>query len=411
MAEKTPKKEVKKTPSKTKKKVVAAKTKKTTTVKKVASNTQKEKKVTKKVTKKPTKNVEKKTNSKKVEVKHSTENSSSVNKETSYKTLAIIMGIVVILLGLIYVSMISGSMNSVFSTEKVFVEYESNTVIIIEDPSCALCQVDEFVAGIKAELDPNTQIIRLDFSDETAQKFIDANTLSQVPIVVFSKSFENTEIWSQLSVAFDQISYNEVDFYLLSYNTPQIKKILEEPELNDHVITFGNQEAENIIYEFCSYDVALCALVNNNAQYLQEVREYNPEYTALYPLVEEDTKIVTIHVPQEENTQAYLAAYCAHEQGKYIEFRKSLYNNQFEWVPLEDRSTLFTNYALQLGINTDDFVSCIQENSEKYEEQLAFELEVAQSYSISQLPSFIINSYVVQGPLDYLSYQSIISQE
>ena len=406
MATKTPKKSTTKVDSSVKKKPTKksvdakATTKKTTTTKKATTSVESKKTTSKKVEKKPVKKTDKLTK------KHVSEQT-KVEKKQPYQLMALITAIILIVLALIYFSLSGG-----LTSTSVFTTYENNTVIIIEDSTCTLCQVDEFVTGVTTEIDPNAQIIRLEYTDPQAQEFIKEYSLNQVPIVVFTKSFENTELWSQLSVAFNSITYRDNEFYLLTYNTPQIKKILEKPEVSEKSISFGNMESKEIIYEFCSYETALCGLVNGNAQYVSEVLVYNPEYKSLTPnvLSENNAKVVVLHIPQEENIETYVAAFCAEEQNKYVEFRNVLYNNQFEWVPVQERQTILTNYALQVGINVDTFTTCINENSQMYEEQIIMESQIAEEYSISQVPSFIVNNYIIAGPLDFDSYKNILIQ-
>lgn len=409
------KKPVKKADSVTKKKPATTNTKKSNvkaTTKKVTTSKKNSAKSTKKVaSKKPVK-----TTKKSDEKKHTSEKVTETKKDGSYKIFAIVSAIIMIILALVFFNL--GNVESEDTNKEkpnntdFFSSYDTNTVLIIEDTSCDLCQVDNFALGVQAEIDPQATIIKLEYSDSEAQKFIETFNLNQVPIVLFSKTFENTEIWEQLSVAFENIEYNGNQYYQLTYNTPQIKKTLSEPKINEKTITIGNLESENIIYEFCSYETALCGLVNGNEQYLGEVREVTPEYRSLTQnvLTENDAKIVVLHVPQEENIDAYIAAFCAHEQGKYIEFRNSLYGNQFEWVPIQDRKTIFTNYALQLGINVNSFTSCLESNKEMYQTQLEVESSIAQEFDLTQFPSFIVNSYVLSGPLDFDSYKNILTQ-
>lgn len=399
MAEKTKKKVTKKSTT-TSKKSIQEKPKKTASTKKVEKKSAVKK--PKKTEVKTPKKVEKKSQENK---KHPSENVSKVNKETTYKTLAIVTGVIMIILLLIFISM-----TSLFSSNTVFTAHENATVIIIEDSTCQLCDVDTFIQGIKAEIEPSANIIRLEYTSDDAKKFIEKNSLNQVPVVIFSTHFENNVNWEQLKVAFNNISYNDEEFYILTYNTPQIKKILEEPAINENTIISGNLDSKTTVYEICSFDVALCALVHGNSQYLEEVKQYTPEYVALYPGIKEDAKIITLHISNEETSDAYVAAFCANEQNKYDEFSSALYNNQFEWVPLPEKNSLFSNYALQVGINVEEFNTCLTQKKEEYIQQVAFETSLAQSYGIVQGPTFIVNNYVIQGPLDFTSYQTISNE-
>ena len=404
MAEKTKKKVTKKSTT-TSKKSIQEKPKKTASTKKVEKKSTVKK--SKKTEVKTPKKVVKKSQENK---KHPSENVSKVNKETTHKTLAIVTGVIMIILLLIFISMKSTTMTSLFSSNTAFTAHENATVIIIEDSTCQLCDVDTFIQGIKTEIEPSANIIRLEYTSDDAKKFIEKNSLNQVPVVIFSTHFENNVNWEQLKVAFNNISYNDEEFYVLTYNTPQIKKILEEPAINENTIISGNLDSKTTVYEICSFDVALCALVHGNSQYLEEVKQYTPEYVALYPGIKEDAKIITLHISNEETSDAYVAAFCANEQNKYDEFSSALYNNQFEWVPLPEKNSLFSNYALQVGINVEEFNTCLTQKKEEYTQQVAFETSLAQSYGIVQGPTFIVNNYVIQGPLDFTSYQTISNE-
>ncbi len=373
----------------------------------------KKKTSTKKVTKKEVKKVNKeiKNNSKShtkkstKKVVHSKEKPQTKSiKKDNWKTYSIISGIICLIL---FIFLIINLIN-INSEEKLpFDTLNDFGVIVIEDPLCSECNVDLFLSGIRGEIEPNMNYSKIDYNSDLGKKIIEITNSKTLPIVIFTKKFEDNNLWESINSVFRNITINENPYYILSQQNAQLKKVIEFPQVNDNTIVFGNLDSNNVIYEFCSFESPNCALVNGNELYLTQIQEEVPTYQTLMPQVLEDSKIYVINNPQESYYDIHVAAFCANEFGKYREFRDEIYDNQIEWSLVNQREVLLLNYALKIGLNEDKFSSCITQNTQKYIDQIEFEKEIANTYQIFDNPTYIINDFLLYGPIDYISYTKL----
>lgn len=89
------------------------------------------------------------------------------------------------------------------------------------------------------------------------------------------------------------------------------------------------------------------------------------------------------------------AADCAGEQGKYWEFHRLLYENQKEWLEFKNNTltanqTVIYNYAEQLGLNVDEFKTCVE--SGKYREEVEKDHQDGINYGVTGTPTFFIGT-------------------
>lgn len=104
------------------------------------------------------------------------------------------------------------------------------------------------------------------------------------------------------------------------------------------------------------------------------------------------------------------AAECANEQGKFWEFHDYLYKNQ----PSESDTSLYvtdklTTIAGQLGMNTNQFSSCLSAN--KYDKDASQDLADGQKAGVTGTPTVFINGISVVGAQPYSAFKTIIDQE
>lgn len=104
------------------------------------------------------------------------------------------------------------------------------------------------------------------------------------------------------------------------------------------------------------------------------------------------------------------AGECANEQNKFWEFHDYLYKNQ----PSESDTSMYTTDKLtdiagQLGMNTDQFRSCL--DSKKYDKNVSQDLADGQKAGTNATPTFYINGQQLVGAQPYGAFQTIIDQE
>jgi protein-disulfide isomerase len=110
------------------------------------------------------------------------------------------------------------------------------------------------------------------------------------------------------------------------------------------------------------------------------------------------------------STVAGNALECANEQGKFWDMHDYLYKNQ----PVETDTSLFTPDNLtpiagNLGLNTDQFNSCLSSNKDN--NAVTQDYSDGQKAGVSGTPTFFINGTSLVGAQPYTAFKTIIDQE
>ena len=114
-----------------------------------------------------------------------------------------------------------------------------------------------------------------------------------------------------------------------------------------------------------------------------------------------------------ESTAAAQAAECANDQGKSWAYHDALYNAK---ISDENKGggendgyftqTVFIKLAQQIGLNIDQFTSCVSSN--KYANLVAQEKTDASNLGVNSTPTFFVNGTMIQGAQPYANFQSAI---
>jgi protein-disulfide isomerase len=88
--------------------------------------------------------------------------------------------------------------------------------------------------------------------------------------------------------------------------------------------------------------------------------------------------------------QAAIAAECAGEQGKYRETHDVLFDEQEAWIEADDPGSLFVEYADSLGLDGDEFETCL--NSETARLRVQAGTVLAALNNLPSIPFFVFNN-------------------
>ncbi len=104
------------------------------------------------------------------------------------------------------------------------------------------------------------------------------------------------------------------------------------------------------------------------------------------------------------------AAECANDQNKFWDFYDYMYKNQ----PPESDTSMYTNDKLtsiagDLGMNTDQFSSCI--TSTKFDKNVSGDLADGQKAGVSGTPTFFVNGLALVGAQPYTAFKTAIDAE
>src|SRR4030042_3885755 len=112
----------------------------------------------------------------------------------------------------------------------------------------------------------------------------------------------------------------------------------------------GKEDAPITIVEFSEYECPFCKRYVDETQ-AQLFESYGDKIRYVfhdYPL------------PFHQHAQKMAeVARCAGDQGKYWEMHDLLFKNRDTWAALPDVTSAVTGYAKNLGLNVNDFTSCL----------------------------------------------------
>lgn len=181
---------------------------------------------------------------------------------------------------------------------------------------------------------------------------------------------------------------SKLDVSSVNANTTQTASSVNG-NIADH--TSGELDSKIVLIEYGDYQCPPCA----NAYPV--VKQLIDKYSDKILFVFRNFPIPSSH---PNAMAAAAAAEAAGLQGKYWEMHDKLYENQSEWssANASNRTTLFTNYASQIGLNTDQFVKDLSLST--IINKIDFDLAVGKSVGVKATPTFMLNG--VNVPLNDL---------
>src|SRR5215204_1850627 len=171
----------------------------------------------------------------------------------------------------------------------------------------------------------------------------------------------------------------------------------------------GNPAALVTIIDFSDFQCYLCA---------RYVKATEPSIKDAYV---ETGQVVLVfkHLPNRgfDSLGASIAAQCTHEQGKFWDFHKILYENQKPidsgWVNQEN----LKKFASKInGLDIEKFNECL--DSQKYKEFVQKDIDLGSSFGFQDTPSFVIvnskddsDPEILKGAHPFPSFKAIIDEK
>jgi protein-disulfide isomerase len=156
----------------------------------------------------------------------------------------------------------------------------------------------------------------------------------------------------------------------------------------------GPAGAPVTIVEFSDFQCPFCKRMQST---IGELREKYPD-TVNWRF--KDLPLVSIHSGAQYAAEA---SRCAHDQGKFWEYRDAL----FEEARVTDE--IHPGIAAKLGLDKAAFDACL--TSRKYKEAVEADSEEAQSLGITGTPAFIINGILLSGAQPIEEFVRVIDSE
>ncbi|MFC1645035.1 DsbA family protein [Patescibacteria group bacterium] len=284
----------------------------------------------------------------------------------------------------------------VFSLDdKTWVSYAEPivTMEVVNDEECVECNADETLVILK-KLIPTVLSEDVEYDSKKGKSVIETAGLKSIPAFVFSKEIEDTEFFAQAQPIFDK----QGDKYVL--NTAQlglpIGKYISLPEINEDAVRYGSDDASVKLVQFSDFQCPYCK------SYHSTVRKVVDEYGDDVQFVFKQLPLESIH---PKAMDAALSSECANEQGKFIEYADKLFANQDSWSDSVDNH-VFKNYAIQLGLNAEQFNTCLDET--KYADKVSADMAEADSFGVSGTPAIFVNDQFKGGVLQEDMLRSMI---
>ena len=143
----------------------------------------------------------------------------------------------------------------------------------------------------------------------------------------------------------------------------------------------GLEEAEIGLVEFIDFQSE-----ENRKHFLEEWLELEKEYVETGKV-----RLVVKHFPALDHTQGFTAAEaaeCAGQQGAFCDMLDLLFEKQEEWSQAEDVVTIFKGYAADLDLDTDTFVTCLDEGQTA--DKVMQDFTIGQDNGFPPAPQFFI---------------------
>jgi len=281
---------------------------------------------------------------------------------------------------------------------KTWVAYSEPAVPIsvITDDDCENCDPGEILAWLR-RVSPTISAEKIDYDSEKGESLVDEFGIKALPAFIFDKSLEETEFFKEAEMLF----YPRGDKYILNVQTlgAPVGKYLELPKINSEDPSLGFKDAEIQVITFIDFQCPYSKV------FYSSLRSVMKNYQDKVLFGFKQLPLTEIH-SQAEN--AALASMCAGEQEKFWEYADVLFAKQGEWGGKTD-SSIFKAYAQNLGLKSDDFSSCLDNN--KYRDKIASDFNEAQDFGITGTPTVFIGEKVETGVLSADELKASIEDE
>lgn len=150
-------------------------------------------------------------------------------------------------------------------------------------------------------------------------------------------------------------------------------------------VSMGREDAPVTLLVFEDYLCSHCAVfsLQEKPQLVSEYVDSGKVRLVYYDFVLNPSKDAGDFV-------AARAARCANDQGRFWEYQNQLFRNQLTWGAARDKIGMLEDYAEGLGLDMDQFKSCL--NSDRHAREVTANTELAHSLGLGGTPAVLIGT-------------------
>lgn len=197
-----------------------------------------------------------------------------------------------------------------------------------------------------------------------------------------------------------KISKNDINLYVMSIMNSKVMPV----QTDDHFPSVGPKDAKVTIVKFSDFQCPAC---RNGAYAIHPLIKRYPNDVRFvfrnFPLSPDCNRKVDRAVHPVACPAAY-AAYCANEQGKYLEAYEALFENQEKLT----QDSILT-FLKEKGIDVDKVRICME--SPQTKEAIAADVEEAIQLNVGSTPTFFMNGKRIPGSLPTNVWMRLIEEE
>lgn len=172
-------------------------------------------------------------------------------------------------------------------------------------------------------------------------------------------------------------------------------------ELNSNDVVLGDISAPVTIIEYADFQCPFCARFYSQSE--NQIRE-NFIKTGKAKMVSRNFAFLG-----DESIAAAEAAECAKDQGKFWEFRDSIYKEEIK-DGRENNGNLNNNFFMSLsknlGMDTSAFSDCLVKN--KYSNKVKEDYDGGILAGVQSTPTIFINGKKIEGAVPFSQFSSVI---
>lgn len=165
----------------------------------------------------------------------------------------------------------------------------------------------------------------------------------------------------------------------------------------------GSEDAPVTMIEFTDYQCPYC-----QRYYFGAFKDIVEQYVKTGK-VKYEMKSLPLPFHPAARPASY-ATHCAAEQNATWAMHKRLFMYQNEWAYDANPNQKFTDYALEIGLDSKAFSACLASAPKKYSAAIDADIAFAKGYKLTGTPSFLINGSPVVGAMPFESFSAIIEK-